>query len=186
VQVLDDLPLPGRRCLQLAHDALLAGLLPVGAVLAMEPGAIAGEGHNEVGGGTSALAGTPLAHAEMVAISRADPSTFRDLTLWSSVQPCVMCAGAGRFLGVRGVVHLAADPSAPLQLEPPTAGSGRLGHDLAARVATLLFLLGASERVLAHAEDRDAVELVRSGRADVLRGPSLEDAAAALARTDRS
>lgn len=94
-----------------------------------------------------------------------------------------MCDGAARFLGVGGVVHLAADPSGPIHHAEPGAGSRWLGHGVAGRVATLLFLLGASERVLVAAGDRDAVELVRSGRADALRGPSLDDAAAAVTRT---
>jgi tRNA(Arg) A34 adenosine deaminase TadA len=178
--VLDDVPPPARRCLELAHAALRAGRLPVGAVLVGESAVVVGEGHNEVGGGASILGGTVLAHAEMVAISRSTSPLFRALRLWSSVQPCVMCAGAARFLGIHRVTSSAADPSAPVQVEAPPDVSRPLGHPLEARVATLLFLLGASERVLRLAADQDAVGLVRSGRADVLRSPSLDEGIAAL------
>jgi tRNA(Arg) A34 adenosine deaminase TadA len=107
---------PGlRRSLELAHLALVSGGLSVGSVILDRDGAILAEGRNRAydpPGGDDRLQGSPVAHAEMNALA-AIP-TAADLsvvTLWSSHQPCAMCAAACAFTGVGTVRFVAPDPS---------------------------------------------------------------------------
>lgn len=103
-----------RRALTLAYEALAAGGLAVGAVLTDADGTVIAEGRNEAyedGPGTGPLRGTPLAHAEMNALGAA--RTDWDLgtaTLWSTQEPCSMCAAAAEFTGVGRVRYVAPDP----------------------------------------------------------------------------
>jgi tRNA(adenine34) deaminase len=103
-----------RRSLELAYASLASGGLAVGAVLTDASGLIVAEGRNRAydpPGGPDVLQGTPLAHAEMNVLAAV--STDRDLgdcVLWSTQEPCSMCAAAAAFTGVRAVRHLAPDP----------------------------------------------------------------------------
>lgn len=107
-------PEPLRRALALAYEALAAGGLAVGAVLTDADGQPVAEGRNEAyedGPGAGPLRGTPLAHAEMNALGAA--RTGWDLgaaTLWSTQEPCSMCAAAAEFTGVGRVRYVAPDP----------------------------------------------------------------------------
>lgn len=78
--------------LRLARESAAAGEVPVGAVLVME-GEIAGRASN------APIAGhDPTAHAEILAIrqasARAGNYRLPGATLYSTLEPCVMCAGA--------------------------------------------------------------------------------------------
>lgn len=119
-------PEPVRRALALAYEALTAGGLAVGAVLTDADGKVIAEGRNEAyeegpaggpgygrggGSGGGPLRGTPLGHAEMNALGVA--RTGWDLsatTLWSTQEPCSMCAAAAEFTGVGRVRFVAPDP----------------------------------------------------------------------------
>ena len=81
-----------RRALDLARQAEARGEVPVGAVVVSE-GRIVGEGAN------SPLATLdPTAHAEIVALRAAAKSLnnyrLSGCTLYATLEPCVMCAGA--------------------------------------------------------------------------------------------
>lgn len=81
-----------RRALALAEAGARAGELPVGAVLVRD-GEIVGEAHNE-----TETSGDPTAHAEVLAMRRA-AVTLSDwrlsrCTLYVTLEPCPMCAGA--------------------------------------------------------------------------------------------
>jgi tRNA(adenine34) deaminase len=81
-----------REALQLAGQSAQAGEVPVGAVVVMS-GAIVGRGSN------SPIAhADPTAHAEMLAIRQAAAllGNYRltGATLYCTLEPCVMCAGA--------------------------------------------------------------------------------------------
>ena len=92
----------------------MGGGLPVGAVL-VEDGKVVAEGRNRAydpgGGGSDVLRGTPPAHAELNALAAVrTEQELAPCTLWSSHQPCSMCAAAATFTGVGRVRYVAPDP----------------------------------------------------------------------------
>ncbi|MGW7432655.1 nucleoside deaminase [Streptomyces sp. NPDC054861] len=168
------LPAAPRRALALAHRALRSGGLAVGSVLTDADGAIVAEGRNRAydpgGEGPDALLGTPLAHAEMNALAQA--RTGWDLgthTLWSTQEPCSMCAAAAEFTGVGTVRFLAADPWATATGRPSPSARARLSAEpVWQAAATLLFL-------------RSVVLAAGSGAATVRRMAELAPRVTALA-----
>jgi len=78
--------------LSLARQALDLGEVPVGAVVVVD-GTVVGGGFNR-----REVDGDPLAHAELLAIRTACATLGRwrlsDATLYVTLEPCVMCAGA--------------------------------------------------------------------------------------------
>jgi tRNA(Arg) A34 adenosine deaminase TadA len=141
ISALDDAGVGVCRSLELAHRSLLAGGLPVGAVLLDHGGSLVAEGRNRAydpPGGDERLQGSPIAHAEMNALACVPTSTdLSTMTLWSTHRPCAMCAAACEFTGVGRVRFVAPDPSDG-QPGPDPAGVGL--HWLI--VANLLFLSG--------------------------------------------
>lgn len=91
-----------------ARAALEEGEVPVGAVVACN-GKIIGRGHNM----TERLRDV-TAHAEMLAITAATETLggkyLRDCTLYVSVEPCLMCAGAIGWSQVSRLVYGVGDP----------------------------------------------------------------------------
>ena len=81
-----------REALDLARRAAAGGEVPVGAVVVVED-RVAGRGAN-----SSIARNDPTAHAEMMALREAAQaaSNYRleDATLYCTLEPCVMCAGA--------------------------------------------------------------------------------------------
>ena len=98
-----------RRALELARSAEIAGEVPVGAVLVASDGQIIGEGWNRPIG-----AHDPTAHAEIVALRAAANAegNYRlpGTTLYVTLEPCPMCAGAIVHARVERVVFGAVDP----------------------------------------------------------------------------
>ena len=140
-----------RRSLELAYESLIAGGLPVGSVLTDLPGDIVAEGRNRAydpPGGADVLQGTPLAHAEMnvLAAVRTDWD-LSGCTLWSTHQPCSMCAAAAAFTSVGTVRYVAPDPWAVAAGATAEASGSPLGDPRWARVAGVLFVLGVANRV---------------------------------------
>jgi tRNA(adenine34) deaminase len=90
--LLDDHARWMRRALALAREAFDAEEVPVGAVV-VHDGRVIGEGFNQ----REALQ-DPTAHAEMLALTQAAASlgSWRliDCTLYVTLEPCPMCAGA--------------------------------------------------------------------------------------------
>jgi tRNA(adenine34) deaminase len=78
--------------LELAREAERAGEVPVGAVVVLN-GAVIGRGRN-----APVELHDPSAHAEMVALRGAASAIgnyrLEKATLYSTLEPCVMCAGA--------------------------------------------------------------------------------------------
>jgi tRNA(adenine34) deaminase len=99
-----------RAALLEARLALSEGEIPVGAVMTMD-GRIIGRGHNK-----RSMTHMPFAHAEMAAISTAGNSTglwrFDGCTLYVTLEPCPMCAGAIVQTRVHRVVYGTRDPKA--------------------------------------------------------------------------
>jgi tRNA(adenine34) deaminase len=81
-----------RRALELAREAEAAGETPVGAVL-VRGGEIAGRGRN-----APIELNDPTAHAEILALREACAAArnyrLPGATLYVTIEPCVMCAGA--------------------------------------------------------------------------------------------
>ena len=91
-----------------AHLALERGEVPVGAVVVFE-NKIIGRGHN-----LTISMHDATAHAEMVALSAAY-NHFKDWRLencylFSTLEPCAMCAGAAVLSRIRTIVYGAKDP----------------------------------------------------------------------------
>jgi tRNA(Arg) A34 adenosine deaminase TadA len=103
-----------RRTLELAWESFRAGSLGIGAVITDADGTIAVEGRNrlfEQPSPEAPLAGSTLAHAELDALSRVRwRSAVDGHVLWSSLEPCLQCAGAIRFAGIGCVRYLCDDP----------------------------------------------------------------------------
>ena len=93
--------------LALAREAEQLGEVPVGAV-AVSSGGIVGRGFNR-----PLSTGDPTAHAEMQALREAAAAlgNYRlgDVTLYVTLEPCVMCAGAVVNARVRRLVFGARD-----------------------------------------------------------------------------
>ena len=97
-----------RQALRLAAQAAAAGEVPVGALVVFENSVIA-EAYNERESRPSALA-----HAEITALERATAKLGRwrltGCTLFVTLEPCVMCAGALVQSRVDRVVYGCRDP----------------------------------------------------------------------------
>ena len=78
---------------QLALQAEVAGEVPVGAVVVSSDGVLLGSGFNQV-----ITRHDPTAHAEVLALREAAQKTqnyrLLDTTLYVTLEPCSMCAGA--------------------------------------------------------------------------------------------
>lgn len=97
-----------QQALRQARLAADRGEIPVGAVMVVD-GRIVGAGHNL----TEALRDV-TAHAEMQAITAAaaerDAKYLTDATLYVTLEPCLMCAGAIGWAQIRRIVIGARDP----------------------------------------------------------------------------
>ena len=99
-----------RRALELAEEAARRDEVPVGAVVVVD-GAVVGEAHNE-----PRSRNDPTAHAEILAMRRAAESLghwwLNGATLYVTLEPCAMCAGATVLARIDRLVFAAADPKA--------------------------------------------------------------------------
>ena len=99
-----------RRALLQARQALQEGEVPVGAVVVHE-GRVIAQAHNEREARTD-----PTAHAEVLALRRAAKALGRrrldGCTLYVTLEPCPMCAGAIVMAAIDEVVYGASDPRA--------------------------------------------------------------------------
>lgn len=91
-----------------AQRAAAEDEVPIGAVIVCQ-GRIIAKGHNM----TERL-NDPTAHAEMIAITAATEAVggkyLNDCTLYVTVEPCPMCAGALAWSQIGKVVYGASDP----------------------------------------------------------------------------
>jgi len=98
-----------RMALDEAEAAFREGEVPVGAVL-VSRGQVVARGRNRV-----EATGDPTAHAEAVAIREAAAAgrdVLRDATLYVTMEPCPMCAGAIVLARIPRVVFGCDDPKA--------------------------------------------------------------------------
>ena len=99
-----------RLAIEEARRALAHDDVPVGAVI-VAGGEVIAAGHNE-----RERRGDPTAHAEIIALraAAAHVGSWRvlDATLYVTLEPCAMCAGAIVLARVPRVVYAADDPKA--------------------------------------------------------------------------
>ena len=112
----NQLSLPWQTAVSLAWEAYRAGSLPIGAVIVDGNGCIVAEGRNSIHETESALPlnGSRLAHAEMnalVRLSKTDVSP-QNCTLYTTMEPCMMCMGAIRMVRIGTVRFACSDPVA--------------------------------------------------------------------------
>ena len=97
-----------REALKLAREAQMAGEVPVGAVVVCKEKIIACA-RNE-----RETSGDPTAHAEVLALRRAAEALgtrrLEGCTLYVTLEPCPMCAGAIVMAGIDAVIFGAYDP----------------------------------------------------------------------------
>lgn len=97
-----------REALSQARLALLHGDVPVGAVVVYN-GKVVAYAHNE-----REKSGDPTAHAEVLAIRRAAKALgtrrLEGCTLYVTLEPCPMCAGAIAMSGLDRIYYGAYDP----------------------------------------------------------------------------
>jgi tRNA(Arg) A34 adenosine deaminase TadA len=98
------------RALALANAAAEAGEAPIGCVIVDSAGKVIAEGAN-----APIALHDPTAHAEIIALRQAAVSlqNYRlkpDLTLYVTLEPCAMCAGAISNARIARVVYGASDP----------------------------------------------------------------------------
>ena len=92
-----------RRFLRAAYDQALKsyreGGLPIGAVMA-ENGAIISAGHNR-----RVQSADPIAHGEMDCLRRAGRRrNYKGCVLYTTLSPCMMCAGTAVQFGIKKIV----------------------------------------------------------------------------------
>jgi len=98
------------RALELAREAERMGEVPVGAVLVRDNECVAEAWNQPI------AAQDPSAHAEILALRQAGHKLgnyrLADTTLYVTLEPCAMCAGAIVHARITRVVYGAADPRA--------------------------------------------------------------------------
>ncbi len=107
-----------RQAYLMGVQAFEEGEVPIGAVVTYG-NKIIGRGYNQ----TERLQ-DPTAHAEMIAITAAcdtmNSKYLQDCTLYVTVEPCPMCAGASRWAQIAKIVCGTAEPKFGFQLYTPS------------------------------------------------------------------
>lgn len=97
-----------REALEEARKAFERGEVPVGAVIAFKNRIIA-RAHNQI-----LTLKDPTAHAEMIAITQAADylknERLINCSLYVTIEPCAMCAGASVLARIKRIVYGADDP----------------------------------------------------------------------------
>jgi tRNA(adenine34) deaminase len=114
IQPVDNPLLPHERWMRLALDQARRAFdveeVPIGAVVVYD-GAVIGEGYNQ-----RETLSDPTAHAEMIAITQAAQALgswrLLDCTIYVTLEPCPMCAGAIVQARIPTVVFGTTDPKA--------------------------------------------------------------------------
>jgi tRNA(adenine34) deaminase len=99
-----------KQALAEAHRAAVLGEVPIGAVVVRD-GEVVGRGHNR-----REVDADPLAHAELLALreaaGRIEGWRLTGCTMYATLEPCPMCAGALVASRIDRLVFGAADPKA--------------------------------------------------------------------------
>ena len=132
-----------RKALQEAEDAYAKGEIPVGAVIVIEDRIIA-RAHN-----LTELLNDVTAHAEMQAITAAanflGGKYLQNCTLYVTLEPCQMCAGALYWSQISKIVYAARDEergciNLNTKLHPKTIIEGGILEDEASKLMKRFFI----------------------------------------------
>ena len=132
-----------KRALQEAEMAYTKGEVPIGAVIVAKNQIIA-RGHN-----LTETLNDVTAHAEMQAITAAanflGGKYLIDCTLYVTIEPCQMCAGALYWSQISKIIYGARDEergciSMGTKLHPKTKMSGGVLEDEASQILTRFFV----------------------------------------------
>ena len=97
-----------KKCLTLGESAAKNGDVPVGCIIADENGRIVARAYNR-----READGDPVAHAEILALRKAGRKlrlkNLSGYTLFVTLEPCVMCAGAAVNARIGRIVYGTAD-----------------------------------------------------------------------------
>jgi tRNA(Arg) A34 adenosine deaminase TadA len=146
-----------KEAFQQAWQALRSGNIAVGACLTDPSGRIVGAARNRVmdaSGPPGETWGSSVAHAEINALARVPFRQSEDLTLTTTLEPCLQCAGAIRLAPVTTVRFAGADRywegchefgrlSSREAARTPLRREGPMTNELG-RFATLISLVGPS------------------------------------------
>jgi tRNA(Arg) A34 adenosine deaminase TadA len=146
-----------KEAFRLAWQALQTGNIAVGACLTDPSGRIVGAARNRVmdtSGPPGETWGSSVAHAEINVLARVPFRQSRDLTLTTTLEPCLQCAGAIRLAPVSTVRFAGADRywegchefgklSSREAARTPLRREGPMTNELG-RFATLISLVGPS------------------------------------------
>jgi tRNA(adenine34) deaminase len=113
VTTYDDLGAPWQHAVDQAWESFVAGSLGIGAVVADRSGVVVSAGRNRITESTGPaghLFGTRLAHAELDALAGLPRGEALDLVLWTTLEPCLLCAGGIVLCNIRDVRYAASDP----------------------------------------------------------------------------
>lgn len=103
---------PWHRAFELAWEALQAGSFPVGAVVLDGAGECVVEGRNrmfEDDAPPGQMAGNAIAHAEMNALAQLPPAEHPGWTLYTTLEPCLLCTSALYSSQIETVHYASAD-----------------------------------------------------------------------------
>jgi tRNA(adenine34) deaminase len=109
----DELTLPWRASLELAWVAYGRNTTPVGAIVVDGAGRMVAEGANAryAASADGSLAGSHLAHAEVVALGRlSSERSYADHALYTTLEPCLLCVGAAVMSSIGHVHWAGVDP----------------------------------------------------------------------------
>lgn len=93
---------------ELCIESLKNNCLAIGSIVVDENGRIVSKGRNMIGensGGHREIYGNAIAHAELNALAKLDGEHLNKYTIYCSMEPCVMCAGAIYMSGIRNIVY---------------------------------------------------------------------------------
>jgi tRNA(adenine34) deaminase len=99
---------------RLAWQSFCNGTIPIGCVIVNDQGEVVARGRNAIfdTSSTHPLAGTVMAHAEMMALSQLkekEHPNIRTYTLYTTLEPCPMCFGTLVMMHIRHVKYAGRD-----------------------------------------------------------------------------
>jgi tRNA(Arg) A34 adenosine deaminase TadA len=106
-----------RRAIALSAASRAEGNHPFGALLVSKDGRVLLEAHNEARTGNDATG-----HAERVLLTNAsktiDPAIIKTSVMYTSAEPCAMCAGAAYWVGIARVVYALSEERLKAHIGP--------------------------------------------------------------------